>query len=135
MGKYYNITVNGKTYEVEVEEVGTGAVNESVAKPIERKESVQTNAPKKEAAKVETKEEKKAVASVGSSRIDAPMPGLVLDINVKEGDSVKAGDVVLILEAMKMENEIVSPSDGIVASIQVSKGNSVGAGDLLISLN
>jgi biotin carboxyl carrier protein len=62
------------------------------------------------------------------------MPGTVLDVKVKEGDSVKHGDVLVILEAMKMENEIFAPADGIVASVNVSAGASVNAGDVLVTL-
>jgi biotin carboxyl carrier protein len=62
------------------------------------------------------------------------MPGTILDIKVKPGDAVKAGDVLLILEAMKMENEIIAPSAGTIDTIQVSKGSSVNAGDVLLSI-
>lgn len=62
------------------------------------------------------------------------MPGTILDIKVKPGDTVSAGQVVLILEAMKMENEILAPTDGVVDTIQVSKGSSVNAGDVLMSI-
>jgi biotin carboxyl carrier protein len=62
------------------------------------------------------------------------MPGTILDIKVKAGDSVKSGQVLAILEAMKMENEIMAPSDGVVASVEVSVGASVNAGDVLVSL-
>jgi biotin carboxyl carrier protein len=62
------------------------------------------------------------------------MPGTVLDVKVKEGDSVKYGDVLVILEAMKMENEIFAPADGVVASVNVSAGAAVNAGDVLVSL-
>jgi biotin carboxyl carrier protein len=62
------------------------------------------------------------------------MPGTILDIKVKQGDTVEAGQVVLILEAMKMENEILAPSAGVVDTIQVSKGASVNAGDILLSI-
>lgn len=132
MGKLYNITVNGKTYEVEVEELGA---TQNTAAP--SSQTVQAAAVKTETVKpveVPASAPKKA-AVAGANKVEAPMPGLVLDIKVKEGDPVKAGDVVVILEAMKMENEIVSPVDGTVASIPVSKGNNVVAGDLLISLN
>jgi biotin carboxyl carrier protein len=62
------------------------------------------------------------------------MPGTILDIRVKPGDAVKAGDILLILEAMKMENEIIAPGAGTVDTIQVSKGSSVNAGDVLLSI-
>ena len=67
--------------------------------------------------------------------MNAPMPGNILDVKVKPGDSVKAGDVLLILEAMKMENEISAPQDGTVASVNVRKGDVVNSGDLLCTMN
>ena len=80
---------------------------------------------------------------MGSSRLamslmqmaSAPMPGTILDVKVAAGAAVKAGDVLCILEAMKMENEIVAPQDGTVAGVHCNKGDSVNVGDLLVSLN
>lgn len=72
--------------------------------------------------------------SSASKTFNAPMPGTVLDIKVSAGNSVKQGQVLIILEAMKMENELVAESDGVVKEIHVSKGQSVQAGELLISL-
>jgi biotin carboxyl carrier protein len=63
------------------------------------------------------------------------MPGTIVDLRVKAGDSIKRGDILLILEAMKMENEILAPEDGTVATVNVSKGDSVNSGDLLVSIN
>ena len=111
--KAYNITLNGKVYQVEVEEVQPGQ------KP------VQTAAPAPKAAPV--------VNGAGED-ITAPMPGSMFNILVKEGQAVKKGDVVAILEAMKMENEIVAPNDGTVKAINTSKGASVSVGDVLITL-
>ncbi|MBQ3304831.1 MAG: biotin/lipoyl-binding protein, partial [Clostridia bacterium] len=71
----------------------------------------------------------------GSKPVKAPMPGTGLDVKVSVGQAVKNGDTLLILEAMKMENEIAAPADGTVASINVSKGTAVNTGDLMISLN
>ena len=76
-----------------------------------------------------------APASAGSVKVDAPMPGNILDIKVSNGASVKAGDVLVILEAMKMENDIVAPQDGTVASVNVNKGDTVEAGQTIITLN
>lgn len=67
--------------------------------------------------------------------VSAPMPGNILDVRVKPGDSVKAGDTLLILEAMKMENEISAPQDGTIASVNVAKGDTVNSGDLLCTMN
>ena len=114
--KNYTITVNGKVYEVTVEEgfSGQGQNNPTPA--------AVSAAPSKAAA-------------AGSVKIAAPMPGKILDVKVSTGQPVKRGDVLMILEAMKMENEIVAPQDGTVASIQVSAGSAVEAGDTLASLD
>ena len=71
----------------------------------------------------------------GGEKITSPMPGTILDVKVAPGVAVKAGDVLVILEAMKMENEIVAPQDGTVAAVNVKKGDSVNSGDVLASLN
>ena len=74
-------------------------------------------------------------ALTGAVAINAPMPGNILDVRVAPGDSVKAGDTLLILEAMKMENEISAPQDGTIATIDVRKGDTVSSGDLLVTMN
>ena len=79
--------------------------------------------------------EETAAGAAGAVTVKAPMPGNILDVKVKAGASVKAGDVLVILEAMKMENEIVAPQDGTVASINVNKGDNVNSGDVLVSMN
>ena len=109
--KYYNITVNGVAYSVSVEETAAGAAPVAAAAPA---------AP---------------AGAAGAVAVKAPMPGNILDVKVKAGDSVKAGDVLAILEAMKMENEIVAPQDGTVASVNVNKGDTVNSGDTLVSMN
>ena len=112
--KNYRITVNGTAYDVAVEELAEGAVaSQPVAAP--------KAAP--------------AAGAAGAVKVNAPMPGKVLSVKAAVGQAVKKGDVLLVLEAMKMENEIVAPQDGTVASIQVSAGQSVEAGDVLASLN
>ena len=120
--KYYNITVNGVAYSVSVEETAAGAA--PVAAPV---------APK--AAPAPAAAPKAAAGAAGAVTVKAPMPGNILDVKVKAGASVKAGDVLVILEAMKMENEIVAPQDGTVASINVNKGDTVNSGDVLVSMN
>lgn len=123
----FNITVNGQTYVVDVEEVG----------------GVQTAAPVRAAAPVAAAPvaapaaAPKAVAAApvaGGEPVKAPMPGNILDVKVKVGDTVKAGTVLCVLEAMKMENEIPAPKDGKVAQVVVTKGATVGAGDTLVVL-
>ena len=73
--------------------------------------------------------------AAGAVAVKAPMPGNILDVKVKPGASVKAGDALVVLEAMKMENEIVAPQDGTVATIDVNKGDVVNSGDTLVTLN
>ncbi len=122
--KTYTITVNGNVYDVTVEE-GSGAATSAPAatKP------AASAAPKKAAAP------KPAATGTGAVKINAPMPGKILSIKATAGTAVKKGDVILVLEAMKMENEIVAPSDGKVASINVAVGDSVESGAVLASLD
>ena len=75
-----------------------------------------------------------AAPVAGAETINAPMPGTIVNVQVKAGDAVTKGQVLLVLEAMKMENEIMSPRDGVIAGVHVSKGESVDSGKLLISL-
>lgn len=119
--KKYRVNVNGTDYEITLEEV-TGA---EASKPA---------APAPQAAPAPAVAPAPAAASAGSEQIVSPMPGNILNVNVKVGDAVKKGQVLLILEAMKMENEIMSPRDGVVAGVHVNKGESVDSGKLLVSL-
>ncbi|MBE7055881.1 MAG: biotin/lipoyl-binding protein [Ruminococcaceae bacterium] len=123
--KKFNVTVNGNRYEVEVEEIGGSVASVAPAAPVA---PVAAPAPAPVAAP-------KATGTAGSVKVEAPMPGTVLKVNVKVGDSVNQGDTVLMLEAMKMENEIAAPADGVVASINVSQGATVETGDVLVTLN
>lgn len=127
--KKFLIKVNGNQYEVEVEEVlDTGSAQKSV--PAEKPAApAAPAAPKPEAPKAA------AATPAGAVNITAPMPGTILKVNVSAGDAVKKGQVLLILEAMKMENEIVSPKDGTVASVNVAKGQAVSVGDVLVSIS
>ncbi len=124
--KNYKITVNGNVYDVTVEETtGTAA---AVSAPAAVAAPVKAPAPApapKNAAK----------GSEGSVKVTAPMPGKILGVKVSAGQSVKKGEVLLVLEAMKMENEIVAPSDGTIASVQAAVGDSVEAGATLATLN
>jgi glutaconyl-CoA/methylmalonyl-CoA decarboxylase subunit gamma len=133
--KYYTITVNGNTYEVSVEE-GVGAPAAAApAAPVAAPKPVA--APAAPAPKVSAAPAAAAPAAgaMGSFKVNSPMPGKILALKANVGQSVKRGDVLLILEAMKMENEIVAPQDGTVASINVTAGQSVEAGNLLATLN
>lgn len=119
----YIVTVNNKKYEVEVEEAAaSSSINETAADKAEQKvtEAVKKPAPSSNVT--------------GKEIVKAPMPGTILDIKVTNGQAVKKGDVLFILEAMKMENEIMSGVDGTVKDISVSKGDSVNTGDLLLVL-
>lgn len=127
------INVNDNSYEVEVEEVNKLDGSQMTRKP--RRAAKQESAP---AAQTETKEVveevkevKEVVASGDQEVVDSPMPGNIWKVQVAEGDSVKAGDVLFILEAMKMENDIVSPIDGTVVSLAVTEGTAVDTGETL----
>jgi biotin carboxyl carrier protein len=137
--KKFLIKVNGNQYEVEVEEVRDGSVAETATYSAPAPKAAAAPAPAqaapKPAAAPAPAAPKANAGTVGAVKITAPMPGTILGVKVNVGDAVKKGQVLLILEAMKMENEIVAPQDGTVASINVSKGTSVNAGDLMISLN
>ncbi|KAB3532392.1 biotin/lipoyl-binding protein [Alkaliphilus pronyensis] len=131
--KKFNITVNGVSYEVEVEEVkdGTAAVQRSAvatAPPVAAKPVA------KPAPKPTSKPAAPATASAGAVNVDAPMPGNIWKVLVSEGEEVKKDQVLLILEAMKMENEIVAPADGVITTIHVKEGASVNGGDILVSI-
>ena len=122
--KNYRITVNGTAYDVAVEEIGAGAA--PAAAPVATPAPVAAApAPKAPAAS----------GPAGSITAPAPMPGKMFNVKASVGAAVKKGDVILILEAMKMENEVVAPEYGTIASINVAAGDSVEAGDTLASLN
>ncbi len=128
--KRYTITVNGNEYDVTVEENGAAesAVETKAAAPQKVEEKPKTAAPVAAPAT-------NSAQGSGSIKIESPMPGTILDIKVAIGDSVGKGDVVCILEAMKMENDLVAPEAGTVASINVSKGDSVEASQVVMTLN
>ena len=122
MIKQYNVTVNGTTYEVTVESAAGGRmasapVSRAAAAPVAR-----AAAPAPAAA---------PAAAADGQKVLSPMPGTILSVNVSVGSAVKAGEVILILEAMKMENEIVAPCDGTVKQLAVQKGSTVATDALL----
>lgn len=122
--KNYRITVNGTAYDVAVEELGAGTTPATpVAAPVA---APSAQAPAAAPA---------ASGAAGSIKVAAPMPGKILAIKANNGQAVKKGEVIMILEAMKMENEITAPEDGTVASINVGVGDSVESGDTLATLN
>ena len=126
----YEVTINSKKYEVEVVK-GQAAIlsTKEATAPVMQPQTVVAAAPAPQAAPVP--QAAPAAANVGNGEaITAPMPGNILDVKVASGSQVKRGDVLVILEAMKMENEIVAPKDGLV-QIQTAKGSTVNTGDLL----
>lgn len=126
--KNYRITVNGTSYDVSVEELSGGAA--PVAAPVAAAPvAAPAAAPAAPAAPAQ------AAGGAGSIKVSSPMPGKILAVKANVGDSVKKGQVILILEAMKMENEVVAPEDGTIASIDVTVGASVESGDTLATLN
>lgn len=113
--KAYKVTVNGNVYEITLEVIDKSEVKAAPAAPA-------------------TPVAPAAPAQAGGASITAPMPGTILKVNVQNGASVKKGDVLMILEAMKMENEIMAPADGTVASVNVTNGATVDAGAVLCTL-
>ncbi|HHW89871.1 MAG TPA: biotin/lipoyl-binding protein [Clostridiales bacterium] len=115
----FKITVNGNTYEVAVEEL-------NVANPVSTSSITAIPNPNPEPVKARTPQN----ISDKGARLNAPMPGTILKIPVKDGATVKKGDVIVVLEAMKLENDIFSPADGVV-NLKVVQGATVQTGDLL----
>lgn len=120
--KKYNVSVNGTAYEVIVEEV-TGAT--AAAAPV----------PAAPAAPVAPTPAAPAPAAGAGEPINSPMPGTILKVNVAAGQTVKSGDILMILEAMKMENEIMAPKDGTITSVSISEGATVESGTLLCTIS
>ena len=130
----YTVTINNKEYEVEVEkgkanilktaevDVQNSPAPVTIASPVSVPVSVPVSAPVL------------PPIPTGCEVVKSPMPGTIINIKVSQGSHVKKGEVLLILEAMKMENEILAPSDGVVAQLFVSKGSAVSTGDNLISI-
>lgn len=111
------INVNGTSYEVEVEEIGGAQV---ASAPVQAEAPAPAPAP--------------TPAPAGGAKVNAPMPGTIADVKVAVGDKVTKGQVLVILEAMKMENEIMAANDGTVTAVLVSKGASVNTGDAMVVL-
>ena len=127
--KNYRVTVNGVAYDVVVEELnGSVAAPAPVAAPVATPVAAPKAAPAPAAAP-------KASGNAGAIAVKAPMPGNLIKVNVKVGDAVKKGDVLCVLEAMKMENDIMAPADGVVASVEAAQGASVATDAVLVTLN
>ena len=126
--KSYTITVNGTAYEVTVEENGNAATPVAAAAP-------KAAAPAPKAAPAAAPKAAAPAAGAGSVKVSAAVPGKVVKIVASVGQSVKAGDSVVIVESMKMEIPVVAPSDGTIASIDVAEGAAVENGDTLATMN
>lgn len=122
--KIYKVKVNGKTYEVQLESVDE----------VKTESATSSEAKTKEAPKKETSKKASSSSSTNLVEVVAPIQGNVIDVKVKVGDKVKKGDVLLLIEAMKLENEVNSPSDGEVVEVIVSKGQQVTTKQLLLKI-
>ena len=120
--KNYRITVNGVAYDVAVEEMGEGVATSTPTPAVAPTPAAPKAAPA-------------AAAGAGAIKINSPMPGNILSVKASAGQAVKKGDVLMILEAMKMENEICAPQDGTIASVQAAAGDSVESGDVLVTMD
>ncbi len=137
----YVATINGKKYEVEVEKLEAyksldrNGVAAPAAPVLPASAPVQRPAAPAPVAAAPAPAPAPAAAPAGATTVEAPMPGKILNIKVSEGQAVKFGEVVVIMEAMKMETEIVAPADGTVSKILVKAGDSVDTGAALVALN
>ena len=120
-GKFFDVTVNGATYEVEAE-------NAPAAAPVAQPAAAPVQAAPATAAAPAPK------AAGAGEKVPSPLPGVIIEVSVKEGQAVKAGQKIAILEAMKMENEIPAPKDGTITEIHVHKGDSLQEGDPVVTI-
>ncbi len=127
----FNVVVNGTAYEVEVEEVAAGATS---AMPVAAPKAAPVAAAPKAAPAAPKAAPAPAAAPADATVVSSPMPGTIVDVKVQMGQTVKNGDLVAILEAMKMENEIFAPCDGKIVAISTSKGSSVNTGDAIVAI-
>ena len=132
MLKKYRISVDGKSYEVEVEDVAAGSSAKTRTAPAATAAAAES-APKAASPAASPTPASAAPADIKGEILRAPMPGTILSVTVSVDQQVKRGDILLILEAMKMENEIVSHIDGTISGIYVQKGSTVNAGDTLVA--
>lgn len=119
MLKTYKININGKGYEVEVKEILIN--NEEIIKEVKPVENIQVK-------------ESPIVSAGTGEMVEAPMPGKIVDIKVKVGDSIKEGDLIAVIEAMKMETDLYSTKTGVVKAVNVTKGSQINTGDVIITL-
>ena len=134
MLRKFKISIDGTQYLVEMEEVGAPTPTPADAAPAPTPVAAPVAAPAPAPAPAPAAAPMPAPAPAGAHVQSAPMPGTILDIHVKVGDPVTANQPVMVLEAMKMENEVVADKDGVIASIDVAKGAMVNPGDALFSI-
>lgn len=133
MSNKYRVTVDGTAYTVEVESLGAGAALPAAPAPVAAPVAAAAPAPAPApAAPVAEAPAAAAPVAEGANTVTAPMPGKILNVKVNVGDSVNNGDLVLLLEAMKMENEVFATASGKVAEVRVKSGDSVNTGDVLL---
>ena len=132
MARKFRVVVNGKSYEVEVEDLGTGSAPAAAPAPVAVAAPAPVAAPVAVAAPAPAPAAAPAPVAAGAEVIASPMPGKILKVMVSVGSAVNAGDVVLILEAMKMENEIMANASGTVKEVRTKEGDSVNTGDVLV---
>lgn len=139
----FSIKIHGNDYAVEINKVHDGVASVEVNGTVyevqyeaERRETKTPTLVRKPVYTTEAERPKKTAKPTENKGkiVKAPLPGVILETKVKEGDTIKAGDVLMIMEAMKMENNIVAPGDGTVASMKVAKGDNVLEGDALVEI-
>jgi len=131
----FKVTVNGNTYDVSVEDVSADAVTHDFGAAPNPHSSFRPTPREHFGRTPHTPDTSAPTGGEGNVKVKSPMPGNIVDIKVSVGDKVEANSVVVVLEAMKMENEIVTPSSGTVVSVNVSKGSSVNTDDVLITIS
>lgn len=132
--KRFNVTVNGVVYDVVVEEVG-GAAPATPVQPVTPAQPVQQAQPVQPAQPVQQAQPAQPAGTAGALEVKAPLQGTIMKVMVKPGDAVKKGTPVCVIEALKMENDVVAPADGTIASVNVKSGDSVKTDEVLLTMN
>lgn len=136
--KKFKFTIRGNEYEVQInsfdENMAEVDVNGSIYQVELEKEVKTSKTPKLVRPKPKPTQADKPKPATGLSKVVAPLPGTIIKINVKEGDAVKKGDVLMIMEAMKMENNVLAEKDGVIKKVQVNEGVAILQGDVLVEI-